>query len=151
MPPLVSQNHIHLSTVVSEDGEKAPDLKWRVRFPSRAEVPHYFMTADYAISGVLQPQVLLHPSTGNPVKRTDFNYQLKIRGDISTQKAYLEAMVGKRVYLVDHVHPADGQDHEDYVREMFFAYLGPWPPDHAAMEFFYVDIELRDLSGNEDF
>jgi hypothetical protein len=59
------------------------------------------------------------------------------------RKELLKSFHGKRVWLVDHYHCADGENHIPYVRRMV-CQVGPFSPVGPGLPFFLVDVYLED-------
>lgn len=139
------QTHIHLSTAIGSAPENAPTLEWTVR--DREEVLVFRAEISESLTGNVYAHVIKH--LGEPVVRSDFNYEIKIIGDNSHNTFYyvnlLKTLAGKEVYLVDNYHPDDGEDHSAYVTSAFVLQLGPFPANHMALAFFYVPIQLTSL------
>lgn len=144
------RNHIHLSSTLGGAPENAPDTRWKtVQRGGRVEVSHTFKTVRYSLSGTVRPNVL--KSGGTPVRRTDYQLRLLVRDydgvSVADRIEALKAMEGTFVKFVDHDHPADGEDHTDFVKDMFFESLSPIPDDHPTLDFFVLDITLLDATG----
>jgi hypothetical protein len=143
----IVQGHLHLDTSVNLGGEKAPPTKWVAI--QRAEVPVVFINVRRTKKAHLKNHVLTSDGS-TPVLLQNMRYRLKIRaeGADTTQDRRLKllSMYGKTVYLVDHMHCVDGQDHTPYVRTMVLSKVGEFPVDHPTLDFYYVDIELEDAS-----
>ncbi len=137
--PMSLQNHIHLDTTISENGEKAPSTKWKAL--SRVPDVQVYASVSRSITGKLQVQVASNDGE-LPTQFTNYEYTLKVT---PTELATLVSMLGKHVYLVDHYHCADNADHSEYIRTMFFAQMGNIKPPAENVDVYYaVTISLLD-------
>lgn len=140
------QNHLHLSQTLGGSPENAPDLKWPAY--DRLPVPYVNLNMRRAQNGVLHVNDLQR--SGNTVQLLNFNYVLALRDydgvDLTTRFAYLQAMQGQAVYLVDHEHADNGDDHTSDVRLMVLEYVGPYEKIDTALTHYRVEIKLIDHS-----
>lgn len=140
------QNHIHLDTELATGGDKAPIKTWRAT--ARRLIPNIIARPERALTGELHVSVLKVIST--PKLFRDWSYTIRIRGtQAESADAKLEellSLVGQTVYLVDHQHCPDGEDHTDYIKEMFFVGIGEIPVQEPGAQFYDVEIELLDKS-----
>lgn len=136
------QDHIHIDTVIGAAPENAPTMTWTIR--KREESISFRAEISDTLTGNIYAHVI--KSTGVPVVRHNFNYEIKLMGEGSNNVFYyknlLDSMAGKYVYLVDSYHPDDGEDHTTYVKQYFMFEIGPYPTDHYSLTFFYVPITL---------
>lgn len=107
------QDHIHLDVAIGTAPENAPTLTWRAR---RELQPEILISLTRALNGKLQAQILAD-SSGNPVQFENFDYEILITGG-EAQRMTLQALFGRTVYLVDHYHVDDGEDHTANIRTM---------------------------------
>lgn len=139
------QDHIHLDMLLGAAPEYAPPLKWTV--VEKLLVPSPIMQVNETLTGTLKVHRLRREGTF--VKRRDMKYRIKIGDGIDSggAKAQLDSlfgMLGEDVYLVEHWHPDDGQNHTNYVRPMVLIEISP--PEFASplLNFLIVDISLKD-------
>lgn len=139
------QNHIHLSTTLGTAPENAPTLKWKAL--ERQNVVSITTSIKQTLAGKTRVHVLQDIS--GPIVLETFQYKLKVQADygytVEDRIAQLKALNGRRAYLVDHFHANDNADHTADVIEVFCE-VGAFPTDHIALQFFYVDVSLTDLS-----
>lgn len=135
------QNHIHLDVNLAGAPEYAPVRTWKAA--DRQEMVMTSLDARRTLTGVLR----LHQLTSNgvPVRFHSFGYRLRVIDDESAD--FLKSMLGKVVYLVDHIHPADNQDHSIAVRQMGFVSLGPFTAFNVSLIRWYVDVKLDPIEG----
>ena len=134
------QDHIHLDTVIGDAPENAPTLIWAAT--KRSPSYQVFATFKRGITGKLQMQVA-SDSGGDPLQFNDMEYTIKCASQTTVET--LVAMLGKQVYLVDHYHANDGEDHTDDIRTMMFAQVGSIEPPADHIDVFYlVSILLID-------
>lgn len=140
------QNHIHISSTLEGSGEKAPDIKWLIH--DRKMMPTVFMTLRRTKRGNLRNNVIL--DTGNPVQITNFQYELRIHSDetytTAQREAFLLAMQGKKVYVVDSVHCNDGEDHTSFVKQMVLDIPEGFNTDIFDLSFYFVRVDLTDAT-----
>jgi len=144
----VVQNHIHLSTELGGSPENAPTLKWRVT--ERAEISITYVEVGETLGGYTFADDLLD-DVGNSLLKTDFRFRIKVKADGSSStydlKAALKAMHGKAVYFVDNEHPNDSENHAAYVRPMRLIAMSEFTSEEdKLLRFYYVDIQLKDMS-----
>jgi hypothetical protein len=141
-------DHIHLSTTIQATGEKAPDLKWKVRMPGHHEIPAVFMALRRTTSGALKRHSLT--SGGNIVQLVNFKLTIKVQADYTyttvERKAQLEALQGKQAYFCDNYHAADGADHTADIRTVVVSKVGDFVAEDSLLQHYYVDVELEDAS-----
>lgn len=145
MPSLPLQNHIHLSTAVSGAPEYSPTYKWYVS--DRIESSLVILSVRRALSGKLHNHVL--SSGGNPIRFKNFDYIVRVDDSQDGMDTYqrldlLQSMQGKRVYLVDHYHPDNNQDHAAAVRAMVLTKVGEAKAFTMKLPRYYVEISLED-------
>lgn len=140
------QNHIHLSDSLAYDNEGAPTMRWHVTH--REETSGIFMTIRRALTGRLHHHVLTR--NGVPERIITYGYTLRLYTDhISTsidKRNVLVGLHGKRLYLVDVVHPPSGEDHRPYIRPVYIAQISAFKPLDPKLMFIEVDIVLEDDS-----
>lgn len=140
------QNHIHMSLTINTVGEKAPSIKWKTK--ERIDTPQVFHSIEQTLNGRLKIYRLRE--AGEPVKLLHMNYILVIRPEFSytveDRLAQLDEMLGKIVYLVDHFHCPDGQDHTPFIKPYYFEDRSPFKPWAQMMHVGEVEIKLRDAS-----
>lgn len=140
------QDHLHLSPELETSGEFAPSYKWTASDREEAVV----FTARVRRSLTGRPFAHVVRRGGVVVVHYDFSYVVKIEGDGAlTTRQYadrLKSMAGRHLYLVDHVHPDDGEDHSAYVKPVLLAEIGRFKADHTMLSYFYVPIYLIDLT-----
>lgn len=113
-----TQWHIHLDSELGAGPEFAPVNTWKVEYPSRMEVSHTYMNIRFTATGKLRLNTV--KSGGEPVRRVDLRYNIKVDAQgllsVEERKELLYSLMGKRVYLVDNIHPDDGEDHTTYIQ-----------------------------------
>jgi hypothetical protein len=138
------QDHIHLALNLTGAPEYAPTLTWKTS--DRIEVPTVMMAVRRAINGKLRTHTL--QQSGNPVVFTGYKYIVRVEGDGTlTTRQRLDAMIamlGKRVYVCDHYHPNDGQNHTPAVRQMVLTAIGDLKQFTTLLPRYYVEVELTD-------
>jgi hypothetical protein len=139
------QNHIHLSMTLQPSGEKAPDIKWTTI--EELLTPEITVSTTVTLDGSLRKHKLMRD--GQQVKLLHGRYRLKVDdyGGLSLEQRLdaLFEMQGEDVYLVDHRHVNDTEDHTPNVRKMFFVKLGDY--DSIAKNVltrYYLEIQLLD-------
>lgn len=135
------QNHIHLDIVLGGAPENAPLKTWKAA--DRQEMVMTILEARRTLTGVLRLHQL--QSGGLPVRFHSFGYRLRVSSD--DEADYLKSLLGRVVYLVDHLHPADGSDHAPSVRQMGFTSLGAFTAFNVALIRWYVDVKLEPING----
>lgn len=139
------QNHIHLDTTQSGGApENAPLKKWSV--VRRTLIPIVIMSAERGLTGKLNVDVL-QTATGI-VDLCDYEYTLRLReqgiytaSDFADQ---IRTMLGRTVYLVDNIHPADGEDHSASVKRMKLTEVGEITDDYTNLQYIDLRIYLTD-------
>lgn len=108
------QDHIHIGTTL-EGAENAPSNKYR----ARARTPFWRIETqiDRGLTGKLFFDGI-RDGNGDIIRFDEYDYNLLVSLD---EIEVLKSMLGREVYLVDHVHPDDGEDHSAYVRSVVFA------------------------------
>jgi hypothetical protein len=138
------QNHIHLSMTIGGSPENAPNMKWKVRDDGRVEIPVFRAAIEEGLLGDVFAYAVKR--AGQVVRRTDFQYILKVDANetytTEERKEFLKAMTGETVYLVDHYHVDDGEDHTAYIQTMFFESVGEFRSDVLSLEYYYVPVKL---------
>ena len=138
------QDHIHLAATLGGAPENAPVYEWATS--DRVMDTVGFMSINRALSGAIKPHV--KKVSGVPLILQPFKYILVLKEEspytLQDRIDQLQAMAFKTVYLVDHYHPADGQDHTPTVRTMFLARIGSLKVFNPTLIKYYVDIELED-------
>jgi hypothetical protein len=140
------QNHIHMDTALSASPELAPIQKWKT--VDRGEVPEVVGSIKSSINGDL----IWHVSGDeNGVhRRTHMRYVIKLVDDgvltLEQQKTVLLNMHGQFVYLVDHWHCANGEDHTNWVVPYLLHTVGDIVPVGPMLPFYTVAIELTSAS-----
>lgn len=142
-----TQNHIHLSLSLGGSPEKAPTLKWAATQRARAII----IFADVGeTSGAYSYLNRTRDESGVEIQKNDYRYRVKVAAtnDATTEERAeaLIAMAGKLVWFCDHVHPDDGEDHTSAVRRMFMTIESEFLADHPTLDFYYVDIYLKDFN-----
>lgn len=137
------QDHIHMDFNVSADAELAPILRWRTS--DRIEVPQVIGTTKRTVEGKLKWHV---SGDENGVHRfTIMRYSLKLIDEPlytkEEMKEFLLQMHGQFVWLVDHFHCADGQDHTPYMMPYLLESIGEFVPVSVREPYFRVDVELQ--------
>lgn len=137
------QDHIHLDTVIGVDN--APVRTWTVI--NSIPVPNIIDALERDLSGRLVAHQL--GDTNGRISFQDHQCIIKLTtNDAQTTMdkiAELAALNGQRVYFVDNVHPASGQDHNAYVKSMYMR-LGQIRPlnGDTMWQGALVEIELVD-------
>lgn len=141
----MAQNHLHLARTLNGNPEYAPEYQWSAT--QREDVSEGTVTLVYSINGQFTPYVL--SDANGPVLFQNWRYQVKVEETPTETLAQrieaLKDMNGRVVFLVDFVHPDDGEDHTDYVQRVFCR-VGEFPPDHPTLLHFYVNVELTDAT-----
>jgi hypothetical protein len=140
------QNHIHMDTVLSGAPENSPVMQWRTT--NRIEIPEVIGSVKRTVTGKLVWHV---SGDENGVHRTTtMRYSIKLVDDgfmtLEQQKTLLLDLHGQFVYLVDHWHVSDGEDHTNYVKPFLLVSVGEIVPIGPALPFYTVDIELMSAS-----
>lgn len=112
------QNHIHLDGDKDGAPENGPTNKYSAG--ERRRTPQIFMNIKRMADGTLLSQRL--DSGGSPVVGRSYEYTLHVDKD---EIDALEADMGLKVYLVDHDHTADGDDHDSYIEDVYFHSMAP--------------------------
>ena len=137
-----TQNHIHLYTSTESGGENAPLVKWKVT--DRLEMPRVTMTAEESLTGRTL-RYLLQDQAGT-IRYTDYKYTLRVDNyagyTTDERKAFIDSWLGNILYLVDNVHPDDGQDHAASVKKVLFYTRTPWEVFDQGLTRYYTTIEL---------
>lgn len=143
---VATQKHLHLALTLGAAPENAPAYKWVVQ--DRLEIPRGTATLRESLTGVLRAHVLL--SSGVPLIKKDYSYTIILTADfgytLQQRKDQLFGMLNRRVYLVDCIHPGDGEDHTSSVKTMFLKDISPLKVFDRVLARHYVDIELVDAS-----
>lgn len=138
------RNHIHLSTDLGGAPENAPDLIWRT--VDRNDIPNVVMSLRRSQSGKLHVHTLR--DVDGPLLFQDYSYIIRVSAegsdDVWERAAALKALLGRTVYLCDHYHAGDGEDHTANIRTMTLSRMGSLPVFDQTLRRFYVDIELTD-------
>jgi hypothetical protein len=121
-----TQNHIHLDTTLGGAPENAPPktYKTNIRTP--------FIEGDIDVKRTWTGKLFFNTrktTSGTPILLKNVDYQLLVT---EAQWNELINMLHREVYLVDHIHPNNGEDHTGSVRSMVFAtlkYLRRFDPD----------------------
>jgi len=144
--PVALQSHIHLDFNVSEDAELSPMLRWKTI--NRIEVPQVLGSVKRTIEGNLKWHVA---GNENGVLRfTVMRYTLKLVDEAiyskEEMKEFLLQMHGQFVWLVDHFHCGDGEDHTPYMKPYLLVSIGEFVPVSVREPYFQVDVELEEAS-----
>lgn len=140
------QSHIHMDTVLGPAPELSPVQRWKTT--NRIEVPEVIGNLKRSINGDL----IWHVSGDeNGVHRTTtMRYTIKLTEDdylsLEQQKTVLLNLHGQFVYLVDHWHCNDGENHTNYVKPFLLHTVGEFIPVGPRLPFYTVDIELTAAS-----
>lgn len=107
---------------------------------SRTNIKTVIASFDRALTGKAHLSTLSNVS--GPIIFSDYAYTLKLT------EAELDAitdLLGLQVYLVDNLHPDDGEDHTAYVRTM--GMINPGKPKMANTVgiYYYYEIYLVDM------
>ena len=139
------QDHIHLSLELEPSGEKAPTIKWTTI--EELPTPEITVSTTVTLDGTLRKHKLIR--SGQQVKLLHFRYRVKVDtyGGLTLEQRLdaLWNMQGEDVYLVDHRHVNDSEDHTANVRKMFMVKLGDY--DSIAKNVltrYYIEIQLLD-------
>lgn len=140
------QNHIHLAATRSSSPEFSPVYTWKVR---DRQIPiEFYVDVVSSLVGNRYDHAI--EVDGDPVVYQDYYYEVKIMGDtVFTTEEYMEiflSLAGRRLYLVDNIHPNDGSDHTDFVQQVRMVKMSDIPLEHWALQFFYVPILLKSLT-----
>lgn len=138
------QNHVHISTVLEETGEEAPTYAWVTI--QADEIPNVIVSIKRSLTGKLYRHVL--SSGGVPVQFKDYHLVVKLYAygglTVRQQLALFEGWNGKAVYFVPHYHPADNEDHGDYVREMVLQLAAPPQWIDTGQSTALLEVQLTD-------
>lgn len=136
------QNHLHLSDTLGTAPENAPNLKWKAT--DRILIPSFTVEIRQSLTGVRFDYAL------EDVVYTDMVYDLLLHDDSETTALekldLLVGLAGKRLYLCDHVHAADGVDHTADVQLVRMTRMGEIPAAQLALQLFHVQIYLAKLT-----
>lgn len=143
------QNHIHLSDVLGTTPENAPTYKWVVN--DRNRIPVVPLSLKRSKTFKLFPNVLRDGITTDPINLTNFRYRIRIQGsdadNTQTLIDTLQSWLGETLYLVDVVHPNDGEDHTTAIRPMILSAIPDgFKTDDWGLYRYFVTIELEDAS-----
>jgi hypothetical protein len=142
-----TQNHIHLSLTLGGAPENAPDTKWKTL--ERVLIPTLIGTVERTLSGHFRHYEVVD-ELGDPVRPLDHYYKLIVREeDGEDEEERLEKllnMYGRIVYLVDHKHVDDGEDHTANVKTMYFSEMGEIIPVSVGVFRYEVEVTLIDAS-----
>lgn len=137
------QNHIHLSSTVDVSGEKAPNIKWPIH--DRKQIPIVFANLRRSKRGNARQNIL--NTVGVPIQIFNWQYQIRVAASgsdsVDTRLAYLLAMQGKLVYLVDSIHCVDTEDHTSFIQSMYLDLPDGLKTDHYGLQFYYVTVNLE--------
>jgi len=141
-PAPILRDHIHLDTTLNGG---VPVATWKT--VDRQEIPVVFMGLERTLTGRLVPMVA--HQNGQPLQLTNMQYVIRVTAT-STETLYerkelLKSFNGKRVYLVDHYHCEDTENHAPYVRRMI-CQVGSFSPVGPGLPFFLVEVYLEDDS-----
>lgn len=138
----MAQDHIHLSSSLGgppHEGSEgtAPSQTYTAikRRPSFTVIAN----PQRSLTGKLFVHILTQ--SGAPAVFTDFQYRLKVT---AAELETLKGELGKTVYLVDHDHPDDAEDHDAYVRTMFFQALSNPEEITNELENYWIDAVFLD-------
>lgn len=141
------QNHIHLSDTLGSSPENSPTYTWTVN--DRIRIPVIPLSLKRSKTFKLFPNVLRDNSSAI-INLTNFRYRIKIQGsdavDTQTLIDLLQGWVGEIIYLVDVVHPTDGEDHTDYIKPVILTLPDGFKTDDWGLLRYFVTIELEDAS-----
>lgn len=140
------QNHIHMDTALGAAPENSPVMRWKAT--NRIEIPEVIGSVKRTVTGKLVWHV---SGDENGVHHaTTMRYSIKLVDDgfysLEEQKTMLLNMHGQFVYLVDHWHASDGEDHTAYVKPFLFVGMGEIIPVGPVLPYYTVDIELMSAS-----
>ena len=142
-----TQNHIHLSLTIGGAPENAPDTKWKTL--ERIPIPTLLGSVERTMSGHFR-HFETRDEGGNPVRPVDMYYKVIVRDeysdDVETRLDKLIAMLGEVVYLVDHKHADDGEDHTANIKTMHLTEIGEIVPVSVGLFRYEVEITLSDAS-----
>lgn len=132
------QDHIHIGTALDDVGEGAPDHRYIVTHWA----PQDEMTVSWERAWDGTPWWgIIEDNSGDPVAFENLRYTLKVT---RTEYRTLQALQGRKVYLVDIDHPADEADHTTALREMFFAELQMDSYNNTLLERLFVQVLFLD-------
>jgi hypothetical protein len=138
------QNHIHLAKTLGNAPEFAPDTTW-IAYEA-LPIPTVIASSNITLGGVLKKHRLRRG--GEVVRFRDMRYRLKVTeyGGLTAaaRLSLLEQMQGEEVYLVEHDHPNNGQDHAPAVRKMYLENVNPFEHVTTGLTYFTVEISLKD-------
>lgn len=139
-----AQRHIHLSTALGGAPENAPTHKWVAT--EVLPVPEIIASVSRTLNGTLQKHAVIRD--GQVVRLRNMKYKLRLGSDpnfpVNVQIDVLTAMQGADVFLVEHVHPADGEDHTAFVRKMYVESVGALENIDPGLNHYLVEISLID-------
>lgn len=141
------QDHIHLDTIQSSGApENAPAKKWHVL--RRTAIPNIIMSAERSLVGKLYLDVLQNEN--GVVDLMDYEYILRLRSEGIYSAAdfadQIRRMYGRTVYLVDNLHPDDGENHAASIKRMRLTEVGEISDEYAMLQYIDLKIYLTDDS-----
>jgi len=136
------QRHIHLSDSLGGTPEYAPTYKWAAT--NRVLVPNFTVEIDQSLTGDRYDFAI--EASGVPVVHKDWYYELFLRADDTySTEDYMDRLLGlagKRLYLVDHQHIADGSDHTAYVKIVRMTKIGEIHVSDPGLQFYIASVWL---------
>lgn len=143
----IAQDHIHLGVVpasgppIGFDSDGAPPYKI---FHVQKRLPKYEGFQEFVRSwnGTPHDHVLKNSTLTAPITFTGFVYEVRV--DLPTVDL-LQALLHRRVYLVDSRHPNNGISHASYVRTMFFQNLEFEENLDPMLQFNIMNITFEDM------
>jgi len=146
------QDHIHLAESLGGAPENAPIYQWVVS--KRSQIPVFDINVQRSLDGT--PFAYVVKKGGTPVQHQDFSYTVRLEGDADRGVAgsntvwdyqdRLLDLIGKRLYLVDNRHPANGLDHTAFIRPVMISRVGDIQDEHPLLRYFYVQVYLADIT-----
>lgn len=132
------QDHIHIGTALDDLAESAPDHRYIVTHWA----PQDEITVSWERAWNGTPfWGVIEDDGGDSVAFENLRYTLKVT---VTEYRTLQALQGKKVYVVDVDHAADEADHTANVREMFFAELQMDSYNNTLLERLFVQVLFLD-------
>jgi hypothetical protein len=107
-------------------------------------IPHFEGQYEFvnAIDGTPADHTPLHPTTGDALVKTDYQYTIRVS---ATEEQILIRLLHNRVYLVDSRHCPDNQDHAPYTKIMAFAELAYNSNYDPQLKFNQITLTFKDM------
>ena len=133
------QDHIHIGATLDYLTENAPDHRYTVT--DWAPQDEITLSWERAWDGT-PFWGIIEDESGDPVAFENLRYTLKVT---PTEYRTLQALQGKKVYVVDVDHPADDADHTAALRRMLMAELQMDSYNNTLLDRLFVQVLFLDV------